>query len=216
MCTLKPPRRDILDAEVERFIDWFNHSQNDPTLDPLIRAALVHLWFVTLHPFDDGNGRITRALTDMALAQADEHSIRLYAMSASILKHRKQYYDILEATQRGELDVTAWLLWFIETLQETLQQSLDQIDRLLAKTRFWRQYQSAGLGSEQIKVINRLLEGGDKGVEDGISASQYQKVAQVSKATATRHLTELLRLGCIEKLPGGGRSTRYRIQGWKP
>ena len=205
------PGRDILDAEVERFINWFNNSQNDPTLDPLIRAALVHLWFVTLHPFDDGNGRITRALTDMALAQADEHSIRLYAMSVSLLKHRKQYYDILEATQRGELDVTAWLLWFLDTLQETFQQSLDQIDRLLAKTRFWRQYQSAGLSSEQIKVINRLLDGGDKGFEDGISASQYQKVAQVSKATATRHLTELLTLGCIEKLPGGGRSTRYRI-----
>jgi Fic family protein len=203
----------VLDAEVERFIDWFNNSQNDPTLDPLIRAALVHLWFVTLHPFDDGNGRITRALTDMALAQADEQGIRLYAMPVSILKHHKQYYDILETTQCGGLDVTDWLLWFLECLQASMQQSIDRIDRLLVKTRFWRQFQVAGLNPEQTKVLNRLLDGGDNGFADGISASQYQKVAQVSKATATRHLTALLTLGCIEKLPGGGRSTRYRIAG---
>ena len=205
------PPRDVLESEVLGFIDWFNTSRTDSLLDPLLRAALVHLWLVTLHPFDDGNGRITRALTDMALAQADDQSIRLYAMSVAILERRASYYDILERTQRGGLDITEWILWFLQTLDHTISQAQQQIDRTLAKTRFWHQFHDAGLSKEQIKVLNRLLDGGENGFEDGISAGQYQKVAKVSKATATRHLADLLDKGCIEKLPGGGRSTRYQI-----
>ncbi|WP_448217144.1 Fic family protein [Endozoicomonas sp. 2B-B] len=205
------PPRSVLVSELERFFDWFNQSGNDPKCDPLLRAAISHFWFVTLHPFDDGNGRLTRAITDLALAQADAQSIRLYAMSSAILDNRKAYYQILEQSQRGELDITHWLLWFLQMLDETIKASLRKIDRTLHKTRFWQAFHDTGLSDEQIKVLNRLLDGGEKGFESGISASQYQKVAKVSKATATRHLCYLLNKGCIEKLPGGGRSTRYQI-----
>ncbi|WOG30247.1 Fic family protein [Endozoicomonas sp. 8E] len=205
------PPRSVLTSELERFFDWFNQSRNDPKCDPLLRAAISHFWFVTLHPFDDGNGRLTRAITDLALAQADAQSIRLCAVSSAILDNRKAYYQILEQSQRGEVDITHWLLWFLQMLDETIKASLRKIDRTLNKTRFWQAFHDTGLSNEQIKVLNRLLDGGEKGFESGISASQYQKVAKVSKATATRHLSDLLYKGCIEKLPGGGRSTRYRV-----
>ncbi|KEQ15099.1 Fic family protein [Endozoicomonas numazuensis] len=205
------PARSLLEPELSHFFNWFNDSRNDPKCDPLLRAAISHFWFVTLHPFDDGNGRLTRAITDLALAQADEQSIRLYAMSGVILKNRKAYYHILEKSQRGDMDITQWLLWFLQMLEETIQVSLTKIDRTLQKTRFWQQFHGAGLSDEQVKVLNRLLDGGQNGFESGISASQYQKVAKVSKATATRHLSDLLNKGCIEKLPGGGRSTRYQV-----
>lgn len=206
-----PPRAG-LEAQLNEFVSWFNHSREDPLLDPLLRAALCHLWFVTLHPFDDGNGRITRALTDLALAQADSQSIRLYAMSASILARRADYYRILQETQRGELDVTAWLLWFFDVLNDSLEHALEAVTRTQNKARFWLMHNAAELSAEQTRVLNRLLDGGEQGFSDGISAGQYQKVAKVSKATATRHLAELVMKGCLEKLPGGGRSTRYQIK----
>lgn len=205
------PPRAVLQEELERFIDWFNQSRSDARLDPLLRAAICHLWLITLHPFDDGNGRITRALTDMALAQADSQSIRLYALPAAILKQRKDYYQVLEQSQRNGVEITTWLVWFLKMLDATLQVSLDKIERTLAKTRFWQCHYDAGLLPEQVKVLNRLLEGGENSFKNGISASQYQAVAKVSKSTATRHLSELLAKGCIEKLPGGGRSTHYQI-----
>lgn len=205
------PDRHLLDVELERFITWFNLSRQDGSLDPLLRAAITHFWFVTLHPFDDGNGRITRALTDLALAQAEHHSIRLYAMSAAILERRKDYYMILEKSQRGTVDITKWLSWFLQTLELTLQMALDRIEKTLNKTRFWQRFKEIPLLTEQVKVINRLLDGGENGFEHGISASQYQKVAKVSKATATRHLVDLLDKGCLEKLLGGGRNTRYQV-----
>ncbi len=206
-----PPRQQ-LSTDMGDFIRWFNQSRDDVTLDPLLRAALAHFWLITLHPFDDGNGRITRAVTDLALAQANSPSIHLYAMSAAILVRRKAYYAILEKCQRGVMDITAWLVWFLQTLDAALQQSLDDIDRTLGKSRFWRHYHDAGLSAPQIKVLNRLLEGGDNDFELGISAAQYQKVAKVSKPTATRHLSDLVSKDCIEKLAAGGRSTRYKIK----
>jgi len=204
------PPRDILDEKLVQFIDWFNQS-NQPSLDPLVRAAITHFWFITLHPFDDGNGRITRALTDLALAQVDAQSIRLYAMSTAILASRNDYYRVLEKSQKSDLNITEWLEWFLFTLSVTLQMALATIDRMLQKRRFWQQFQAHNLSTEQRKVLNRLLDGGERGFADGISAAQYQKVAKVSKATATRHLTDLLEKGCLQKLPGGGRSTRYQI-----
>lgn len=206
------PPRNGLEAQLDTFMVWFNQSRDEVMLDPLLRAALCHLWFVTLHPFDDGNGRITRALTDLALAQADSQSIRLYAMSASILARRADYYRILQETQRGELDVTDWLLWFLDVLNDSLEQALETVTRTQNKARYWLLHNDAQLNAEQTRVLNRLLDGGEQGFSDGISASQYQKVAKVSKATATRHLAELLEKGCLEKLPGGGRSTRYQIK----
>jgi Fic family protein len=213
------PSRQILENELEGFINWFNspehNDKNSQTLDPLVRAAIAHLCFITLHPFDDGNGRLTRALTDMALAQGDEQSIRLFAMSVAILDNRKGYYDILEHTQKhaqeieGKLDVTPWIEWFLGTLLTSVESAINTIDRTLAKTAFWQRFNDTPLSAEQRKVLNRLLDGGPTGFENGISAAQYQKVAKVSKATATRHLADLVAKGCIEKMPGGGRSTRY-------
>lgn len=205
------PDRHLLEAELERFIVWFNLSKQVGSLDPLLRAAITHFWFVTIHPFDDGNGRITRALTDLALAQAERHGIRLYAMSAAILDRRKDYYHSLERSQRGNVDITEWLVWFLQTLELTLQMALTRIDKTLRKTLFWQRFGGVALSPEQIKVLNRLLDGGENGFEHGISASQYQSVAKVSKATATRHLTDLLDKGCLEKLLGGGRNTRYQV-----
>jgi Fic family protein len=209
-----PPRLG-LEAQLDAFFDWFNRSQDDASVDPLLRAGVAHFWFVTLHPFDDGNGRLTRAITDLALAQAENQAIRFYAMSASILGDRGGYYAILERSQKDGLDITRWLEWFLNTLLHTLEQAIKRIDRVLGKARFWQQHREDGLSPEQIKVLNRLLDGSllaDKpGFEGGISAAQYQAVAKVSKATATRHLADLLEKGCLVKLPGGGRSTRYRV-----
>lgn len=200
-----PPRKG-LEQHLQQFVDWFNHSIDQTDLDPLIRAAITHLWFVTLHPFDDGNGRITRALTDRALAQGDAHSIRLYAMSVAILDHRQGYYDILEQTQRGGLDITSWLIWFCQILTKTIEMALSQVRQILQKTRFWRQHHLTELLPEQKKVLNRLLDGD---FSDGISAAKYQAVGRVSKPTATRHLSDLVEKGCLRKQEGGGRNTRY-------
>lgn len=205
-----PPRQG-LEAQLDTFLDWFNRSRTDAMLDPLLRAGLAHFHFVTLHPFDDGNGRLTRAITDLALAQAEHQAIRFYSMSASILADRAGYYRALESSQKGSLDITAWLHWFLTTLQHSLHDALQRIDRVLAKARFWQQHHHHGLLPEQIKLLNRLLDGGERGFEQGISAGKYQALAKISKATATRHLTDLLEKGCLERLPGGGRSTRYQI-----
>jgi Fic family protein len=205
------PPREGLEQQLDAFLTWFASSRSDDALDPLLRAGIAHFWFVTLHPFDDGNGRLTRALTDLALAQGEKQAVRLYAMSASILDDRSGYYHILEISQRDGLDLTPWLEWFLATLLKSLEQALQRIQRVLGKARFWQAHRSDGLSSEQLKVLNRLLDGGEKGFEDGISAGQYQAVAQVSKATATRHLGDLLAKGCLVRLPGGGRSTRYQI-----
>ena len=206
------PPREGLEEQLNQFIHWFNESEKDMSLDPLLRAGICHLWFVTLHPFEDGNGRITRMLTDMALAQADQQSIRLYAMSVAILERRDAYYKALETAQHGQLDITHWLTWFYDTLNTTLDNAYQVVERTLEKTLFWLQHQEKDLRPEQIKVLNRLLDGGDSGFEKGINASQYQAVAKVSKATATRHLADLLEKECLQKGPGEGRSSRYHIK----
>ncbi|MCI3943406.1 cell division protein Fic [Pseudomonas syringae] len=205
------PPRAALAQQLNGFLVWFATSLDDKSLDPFIRAGIAHFWFVTLHPFDDGNGRLTRALTDLALAQADQQAIRLYAMSASILEDRTGYYRILENSQKNTTDITEWLKWFLRTLLSSIESALARIERLLAKTRFWHLHNSDGLCAEQVKVLNRLLDGGERGFEKGLSAAQYQAVAKVSKATATRHLSDLLAKNCLTRLPGGGRSTRYQI-----
>lgn len=202
------PSRDVLESELDVFIRWFNDSREDPALDPLLRAAITHFWFVTLHPLDDGNGRITRLLTDLALAQAERQSVRFYAMSVAILANRKSYYEILEQSQKGELDITAWLMWFLNTLGETFTNVLEEIDQTVFKTNFWRNVDQTRLSSEQVKVLNRMLDGD---FDQGINTSQYHKVAKVSKPTASRHLAALVELGCLVKSDAGGRSTRYKL-----
>ncbi len=203
------PPRDGLEAALEAFLNWFNRPPAD--LDPLLRAGIAHLWLITLHPFDDGNGRITRAVTDRALAQAERRSVRFYSLSAAIMGRRNAYYDHLEQTQRGGLDITSWLDWFLATLEEALEQALSRVDRVLIKSRFWQRHATTILNERQTKVLNRLLDTVGEEFEQGINARKYQSLAKVSKATATRDLAELQGKGCLRRLPGGGRSTRYAV-----
>ena len=203
------PPRNTLESELQRFVDWFN--QTPKGLDMLLRAGIAHLWLITLHPFDDGNGRVTRALTDRALAQAEHSSIRYYSHSAAIMARRSEYYQMLEQTQKGSLDITPWLSWFLEVLSDALNQGLSRFDRVLTKTRFWQQRGQTVLNQRQIKVLNRLLDTQGEEFLEGISASKYRSLAKASKATATRELVDLVQKNCLTKLPGGGRSTRYAL-----
>tara|TARA_R110001606_G_scaffold316474_2_gene463265 strand:- start:731 stop:1897 length:1167 start_codon:yes stop_codon:yes gene_type:complete len=218
-----PPRSD-LSKQLNRFMEWFNaypsQSSRKPS-DSIIRAALAHLWFITLHPFEDGNGRVARALTDRALAQSEQSSIRFYSLSSAIEQNRNGYYHILEATQgvktssqmnQGKAhDVTDWLIWFLQVLNQALEQGLKRIERVVSKTRFWQQHSQTVLSERQVKVLNRLLDLFGEEFELGINARKYQSIADVSKATATRDLAELVNKHCLIQLPGGGRSTRYAV-----
>lgn len=206
------PAREGLEKELQTFLDWLLASEQDKNLDPVLRSAVAHLWFVTLHPFEDGNGRLARAITDYTLAQAEHQSVRFYAMAASIMEKRQSYYDILEATQKGGLDITAWCTWFLQTLKHALENAQSHIEQVIQKARFWQRHGQQGLNAQQVKVLNRLLDAGPEGFEGGLTASKYKSMTKVSKATATRHLTELLDKKCLEKMPGGGRSTRYLIK----
>lgn len=203
------PPRDRLEAELDTFLDWFN--QLSANLDPLLRAGVAHLWFETLHPFDDGNGRVGRAVTDRALAQAEGRSVRFYSLSAAFMARRNEYYDALETAQRGDLEITAWLAWYLDALNLALEQALDRIARVLAKTKFWHRHATTVLAERQIKVLNRLLDNAGEEFTDGISARHYQSLTGVSKPTATRDLADLVEKGCLKQLPGGGRSTRYAV-----
>ena len=203
------PPGNTLEAELDHFLKWFNQPPSG--LDSLIRAGIAHLWLITLHPFDDGNGRLSRAVTDRALAQAERRSVRFYSLSAAIMSRRKAYYEHLERTQKGGLDITLWLNWFLETLEESLQQALLSVDRVMEKTRFWQRHATTPLHARQIKVLNRLLDSVGEEFEHGVNARKYQSLARVSKATATRDLADLVEKGCLFQLPGGGRSTRYAL-----
>ena len=203
-----PPRAG-LEVQLQRFVDWFNDPPDG--LDPILRAGIAHLWLITLHPFDDGNGRVTRAVTDRALAQAEQSTIRFYSLSAAIMARRNEYYDQLEAAQKGALDITPWLGWFLSALEDALHQGLKRFERVVQKARYWQRHSQTVLSERQIKVLNRLLDGQGEAFEHGINASKYMSIAKVSKATATRELGDLLAKGCLYKLPGGGRSTRYAI-----
>lgn len=213
------PPKEQLQQELTAFIDWFNINHSSE-MHAIVRAAITHLWLITLHPFDDGNGRVARALTDRALAQAEQTSIRFYSLSAAIEMNRKAYYDNLENTQscktetqlNNPLDITDWINWFLDVLAEAMQQGLQRIERVINKTRFWQVHSQTVLSERHINVLNRLLDGVGEEFEQGINASKYQSLAKISKATATRDLAELLEKGCIKQLPGGGRSTRYTIQ----
>lgn len=204
------PPRSHLEVELSRFLDWFNQAPEG--LDALLRAGIAHLWLITLHPFDDGNGRVTRAVTDRALAQAEGQTVRFYSLSAAIMARRSSYYELLEQTQKGDLDITRWLVWFLETLQLALEQALLRVDRVLEKARFWQAHAQTLLNERQVKVLNRLLDTADEAFREGINARKYQSLASVSKATATRDLADLVEKGCLQQLPGGGRSSRYAVQ----
>ncbi|ARP52337.1 cell division protein [Alcaligenes faecalis] len=199
------PPASRLPAEMDRFLAWLNDI--NPKEPALLRAGLGHLWFVTLHPFDDGNGRVARAIGDLLLARAEGSSQRFYSLSAQIQRECKAYYDILERTQKRSMNVTAWLEWFLATLQKAVDQAHNTLDQVLVKAKFWQQVATIPMNERQIKVLNRLLDG----FEGKLTTSKWAAVAKCSNDTALRDITELLQQGVLQKAAAGGRSTNYEI-----
>jgi Fic family protein len=198
------PPAERLDAETVRFLDWVNSDSGEPLV---LKAGLAHLWFVTLHPFDDGNGRIARAIGDLLLARADGSPQRFYSLSAQIQRERKDYYDILESTQKGTLDVTAWLAWFLGALHRAVESAQHTLDAVLAKTRFWQRWAATPMNERQVKLVDRFLDG----FEGKLTSSKWAAIAKCSPDTALRDISELMSLGILRKSAAGGRSTSYEL-----
>jgi len=202
-----PPAR--LPGEMAAYFTWWEESREK--MDGLIRAALAQLYFVTIHPFDDGNGRLARALSDLALAQDEGTGQRFYSLSAQIMKERQEYYRVLERTQKSDGDCTQWLLWFFGCLARAIEGTEQILAKVLMKARFWRKHAGAPLSERQIKVLNRLLDAGPDGFEGGLTTRKYMGLAKTSRATAWREIDDLLKRGLLTPRPGGGRSTAYDI-----
>lgn len=198
------PSAERLPEEMDRFLDWFNRASPD---DPVLRAGIAHLWFVTIHPFDDGNGRVARAIADMAVARSDESKSRFYSMSAQIERERKQYYSQLERQQRGELDITPWLEWFLGCLDRAIASATDLLGAVLYKARLWERMNQRPVNERQRKIINRMLAD----FEGFLNTSKYAKLAKCSNDTALRDILDLVERGILLRNEGGGRSTSYRL-----
>jgi len=198
------PDAERVPKEMTAFLNWFNSESG---MDPVLKAALAHFWFVTVHPFDDGNGRIGRAIAELALARADQTSERFYSMSAQIEAERKAYYAALEFTQKGALDITRWMEWFLECLGRSIERAEETLAGVLKKARIWEKINEGSIHERQRIVINRLLDG----FEGNLNTSKYAKLAKCSTDTALRDINELLERGILERNPGGGRSTNYRL-----
>lgn len=196
------PDSDVLVLEMNRFLDWFN---SEKSLDPVIKAALSHLWFVTIHPFDDGNGRIARAITDMQLSRADQSAQRFYSMSSQIRVERKEYYDVLEKTQKGTLDIALWLDWFLNCLDRALTSTDATLGIVMKKARFWERNSATPLNERQRIMLNKLLDGFD----GKLTSSKWAKITKTSQDTGGRDINDLVQRGILVKEPGGGRSTSY-------
>ena len=198
-----PPAARV-SKEMKRFLSWFEAPGDT---DPLFVAGLAHLWFVTIHPFEDGNGRIARAIADMALARSERSTQRFYSMSAQIRRERSDYYITLEHTQNGELDVTSWQEWFLSCLHRAIEDSQDTLSSVLKKARFWERFAQQSLNERQIKVLNRLLDN----FEGKLTTSKWAKLTKSSQDTAYRDILDLVERGALRKDPGGGRSTSYSL-----
>lgn len=199
------PPAEALPAEMEQFLRWFNEPADT---DPLLFAGLAHLWFVTLHPFDDGNGRIARAIGDMALARSEKIGQRFYSLSAQIRSERNDYYKTLERSQKGDLDVTRWQQWFLSCLQRAIHSAQDTLGIVLAKASFWERFAQESLNERQINMLNRLLDGCFEG---NLTSSKWAKMTKASQDTAQRDIADLIERGALRKNPGGGRSTSYSL-----
>lgn len=198
------PPAERLAAEIQQFLTWFEQATE---LDPVLKAGLAHLWLVTLHPFDDGNGRIARAVGDMALARSEQLPQRFYSLSAQIQQQRNDYYAILERTQKGNMNVTAWLLWFLNSLQAAIAQAEQTIAVVLNKARTWEKLSNIALNPRQIKVLNKMLDG----FEGNLTTSKWAKLAKCSQDTAHRDILKLIELKVLAKADSSGRSTHYRL-----
>lgn len=199
------PSFERLQQEMEQFLDWINAPCNT---DPVIAAAIAHFWFVTIHPFDDGNGRLARAISDMLLARSDKSPLRFYSMSAHIQKERKDYYAVLERSQKGPLDITLWLEWFLGCLERAIEASEETLESILFKARFWEIQAGESFNDRQRDILNRLLDG----FVGKLTSSKWAKLEKCSQDTVLRDINDLLSREILVKEPGGGRSTSYQLR----
>lgn len=198
------PGRERLKKEMTRFIQWCN---TPPEMDPVIQSALAHFWFVTIHPFDDGNGRIARAIADMMLARSEKSAQRFYSMSSQIQRERDDYYTVLERSQKGRLDITLWIEWYLNCLKRALGASEQLLDTVLVKARFWKSRGGESFNDRQRKVINRLLDG----FEGKLTSSKWARLTKCSQDTALRDINDLLERSVLKRDEAGGRSTSYEL-----
>jgi Fic family protein len=198
------PEAARLSEEMKSFLAWFD---NATSLDPVLKAAIAHLWFVTIHPFEDGNGRIARAITDLQLARSEDSPQRFYSMSAQIRQERNAYYTILEQTQKGDLNITPWLDWFFTCLDHAVANAENILASVLRKARFWARLTEQSINDRQRDILNRLLDG----FEGKLTSSKYAKIEKCSPDTALRDITQLIEIGALVKDEGGGRSTSYSL-----
>lgn len=196
------PAADRIDEEMKQFLEWFN---NETTMDAVLKAAMAHFWFVTIHPFDDGNGRIARAIADVQLARADGTPQRFYSMSAQIRKERKEYYHVLEKTQKGLLDVTGWVTWFLTCLGRSLDATQETLGATMQKARFWEQHAHTMLNERQKLMLNKMLDGFD----GKLNTSKWSKITKTSPDSALRDIQDLMNKNILQKATAGGRSTNY-------
>lgn len=202
------PPSDFVKEDITHFLNWFNHKN---TMDGLIRAGIAHLWFELLHPFDDGNGRVGRAIIDLALAQDEKNSVRYYSLSSAMMKDRKNYYKNLESACRGSMDITEWLTWFLECIESSITHSLQVIESIQLKSRFWESHINTQLTQRQKKVLNRLLNAGKDNFVGGMTNRKYTQLTKTSRATAYRELKDLLDKKCLKAISEQGRSAAYEI-----
>jgi len=203
-----PPSKRV-PCEMKQFLNWWEKSKT--TLDGLLRAGTAHVYFATIHPFEDGNGRIARALTDMALAQDEKLAQRYYSLSSRIMAERKSYYDILETTQKGTLDITEWLIWFLDCFIRAIEDSKDSIENIVLKSLFWQKHTETVFNKNQKKVINRLLDAGPGGFTGGLSTRKYVGMTKVSRTTAYRDITDLVEKNVLKQNKKKGRSVSYEL-----
>lgn len=203
------PPANRVGSEIEQFLAWFNQT---PPMDGLLRSGIAHLWFVTIHPFDDGNGRIARTIADLALAQMEGTGQRFYSMSAQIQRERSHYYEILERTQRGSLDITAWLSWFVQCYGRAIDAAEVAAQGVLGKAEFWRRFTSEPMSARQKAVLNRFMDG----FEGNLSAKKWAAIGKCSVDTAQRDINDLLERGILVRNPGGSKRTSYSVAGMPP
>jgi len=202
------PPHDRLEREMQMFLKWFNNASQ--SLDGLLRAGLAHLWFEIIHPYEDGNGRVGRAILDMALAQDENRATRLYSMSERFMNVRDDYYGALEQASSGSLDVSEWLAWFLVQVEKAARTSGSVVESVLRKARFWMRHASSQLNARQTKALNRMLDSEPRGFEGGMTNKKYSSLTKASAATAQRDLADLVGKGCLV-LVGSGRGARYEL-----
>ena len=213
-----PPAADV-PAQMQQFIEWFNrtrHNDKNGAMDGLVRAALAHLWFESIHPFEDGNGRIGRAIIDLALSQDAGRAFRLHGLSVELRRRQSKYYEALNRVQRAEATPTTWLQWLLETLQQSCTTSSRLVDEALQRAQFWSTHKHVQINERQRKLVNKILEAGPGKFEGGMTPRKAQSLTSAAGATATRDLTELVERGLMVRR-GAGRSTRYELalEGWE-